>query len=310
MKKTNEKKARFKLKDIRRDQVVDILTVAIGTLIMMFGFSFFLAPLNLVIGGFMGIVVLLEPLYINTWVAQWMILLILNVISLTLGGLFLGKQFFVRTIFATLLSPFYVFLFSFANAEFITGLIDANMAPLLGAVFGGLLVGLGCGMVVRKNATTGGMDVIQRIFNKYTHIPFSSAVLITDGAVILAAIIIGIVSGNITLGLLGIVSIVVAAVTIDRVAVFGRLTYTVLIVTNKPDEIKDVIYETINRGLTRLKVVGGYTNEDKEMIMCTIYRQQLYLLKDIVRRSDPNSFVLVINTKQVQGTGFLMDDLT
>jgi len=293
-----------------KEKVFDLSMVALGTFVMMFGFSFFLSPLQLVIGGFMGIVVLLEPLYIDTWIAQWMVVLLLNVFAITIGGILLGRQFFARTIFATVLGPFYVFIFSFIPSDILTSQINPDSAHFLAAIFGGLLVGIGCGMVIRKNATTGGMDVIQRIINKFVKIPISVAVLMTDGFIILIAIIIGFTQGNITTGLYGIISIFIAAIAIERTAVFGRTSFTTMIITKEGETVKEAIFSSINRGITRISATGGYTNENKEIILCTVYRQQLYLLKDVVKKSDPESFVLVLSTKQVQGTGFMVDDLT
>src|SRR5690606_33957935 len=137
------------------------------------------------------------------------------------------------------------------------------------------------GLVLRNNSSTGGMDVYQKLVNKYMKVPFSIAVYVTDGIIILIGMLIKFDSG-----VFAIISMIISAILIEKVAVAGRNSYTVLIITNKAEDIKAEIFKYLDRGLTRVKALGGYTNQEKDMIICSIGRQQIYDMKEIIKEVD------------------------
>jgi uncharacterized membrane-anchored protein YitT (DUF2179 family) len=278
--------------------------ITLGVLCLHVGFYFFLQPINLVIGGMMGVSMLLAPI-INV-ISIGTIYLILNVSALIIGGLIFGKQFFLRTVYATLLAPLLVALFEVLDISpnLLLDHIDSNYQLFVAAIGSGALIGIGVGCVLRYNASTGGMDVYQKMVNQYLKVPFSVAVYITDGIIVLIGMAL-----NIQTGVFAIISLVLSAVLIDKVAVAGRNSYTVLIITKKADAIKEKIFEKLDRGLTKVKAIGGYTGEEKDMIICSISRQQLYDLKEFVREIDPLAFSLILHTKEVLGEGFHRNDI-
>ena len=276
----------------------EILEITVGVILLSLGFYFFLLPLGLVIGGVMGVAVLIQDqISVSTF------MYIANIILLIIGGLFLGKVFFFKTVYATLLSPTLVFI--------LEQTIDANYfmrhmneSPLLiGATFGGLFIGAGLGIVVRNNGTTGGIDVVQRILNKFLNIPFSTAMYFTDGVVIFIAMLI-----NFQLGLYAVGSMIIIGIIVDRLAIEGKAGYTVFIVSSNSDLLQQKIYEKIDRGLTKVKVVGGYSKQDKELIICTVDRRELYPFKMIIKETDPTAFTFVTKTKEALGQGFSRED--
>ncbi len=287
---------------MNKQKFIEFCFITLGTTLMILGFYFFLEPLKIVIGGFMGIITLVEPfLSISLSTAS----LIMNTIALILGLILLGKQFFVRTVYSTLLSPLIFFILeNTVPSDFIVNQLS-EMPLMLGAIFGGVMVGGGIGLVVRYNATTGGMDVIQRIINKYAKIPFVVALYLTDGVLVLIGLF-----TNIEIGLFGVIAMIISSVVLERVAVMGRVSFTFLIITDHGESIKNDIFAVIDRGVTRVKVIGGFSNQEKEMLLCTLYRQELYALKNLVLKHDPKAFTLVLNTKEVVGNGFFGDDLT
>lgn len=272
----------------------EILEITAGVIIMSAGFYFFLLPLNLVIGGVMGVSVLIQdvmPVSLFMYIANFALLMI--------GFLVLGKVFFVKTAYATLLSPTIIWILekTVPSDYFMKFMTESPL--LIGAAFGGIFLGVGLGVVIRNDATTGGIDVVQNIMHKYLHMPFSTAMYITDGAIILIAMII-----NFQLGLYAVGSMIISGLLIDRLSIEGKAGYTVFIVTNQSELIQKAVFDKLERGITRMKVIGGYTNEEKDMIMCTVDRQQLYIFKNIIKSTDPKAFTFVTKTKEALGEGF------
>ncbi len=272
----------------------EILEITAGVIVMSAGFYFFLLPLNLIIGGVMGVAVIFQnqiPVSLFMYIA--------NFILLMLGWIVLGKVFFVKTAYATLLSPTIIWILeqTIPADYFMKFMTESPL--LIGAAFGGIFLGIGLGVVIRNNATTGGVDVIQNIMHKYLHMSFSTAMYITDGAIILIAMII-----NFQLGLYAVGSMIISGLLIDRLSIEGTAGYTVFIVTDHPDLMQQKIYDRLERGITKMKVIGGYSKQEKEMIICTVDRAQLYIFKHIIKNTDPKAFTFVTKTKEALGEGF------
>lgn len=272
----------------------EIIEITAGVMLLSAGFYFFLLPLNMIIGGVMGISVMIQNI-----IPVSIFMFIANMILLLIGWLVLGKIFFMKTALASLLSPAIIWVLEHTVPSdfFMRHMTESPL--LIGATFGGLLLGAGLGIVIRNNATTGGMDVVQNIMHKLLHIPFSTAMYITDGIIIGIAMII-----NFQLGLYAVGSMIISGILIDRLSIEGKAGYTVFIVTSFSDKIQELIYEKLERGVTKLKVIGGYTKKEKDMIVCTVDRAQLYMFKQIIKLADPKAFTFVTRTKEALGEGF------
>ena len=275
-------------------KVLEILEITGGVILLTLGFYFFLLPQNLVIGGVMGISVLLRNVFpVSTFI------LVANVILLIVGLIFLGKTFFLKTVYATLLHPLIILVLELTvPADFFMKFM--NESPyMVSALFGALFVGIGLGMVIRNNATTGGIDILQNMMHKFLHIPFQWALYVIDGTIIAIALFVDFQAGLYAFG-----AMVLSGMIIDRMSIEGRSGFTVFILTDKIADMQSKIYEKLDRGLTKIKVVGGYTNKEKEMFVCTIDRLQLYTFKMIIKEVDPNAFTFVTRTKEALGYGF------
>jgi len=274
--------------------MIEILEITAGVVLLSLGFYFFLLPMNLVIGGVMGIsVILRDVIPVSTF------LFITNILLLLIGGIFLGKVFFLKTIYATLLSPGIIFILerTIPSDFFMKFMTESPL--LIATSFGGLFIGVGLGIVLRNNATTGGMDIVQNIMNKFLHIPFSTAMYITDGIIIFIAMLI-----DFQLGLYAVGAMLMSGMIIDRLAIEGKAGYTAFVVTNFSDAIQKEIFEKLERGVTKVKVVGGFTKKEKDMIICTVDRVQFYNFKRIIKETDPKAFTFVTRTKEALGEGF------
>ncbi len=275
-------------------KTLEILEITGGVILLTLGFYFFLLPQNLVIGGVMGISVLLRNVIpVSTFVLS------ANLVLLVVGLIFLGKAFFLKTVYATLLHPLILLVLELTVPAdfFMKFMIESPY--MVSALFGALFVGVGLGMVIRNNATTGGIDILQNMMHKFLHIPFTWALYIIDGTIIAIALFVDFQAGLYAFG-----AMLLSGMIIDRLSIEGRSGFTVFILTSKTQEMQTEIYNKLDRGLTKIKVVGGYTNKEKEMIVCTIDRMQLYTFKLIIKRIDPNAFTFVTRTKEAFGFGF------
>lgn len=275
-------------------KLIEILEITGGVTLLSLGFYFFLLPQNLVIGGVMGISVLLQNV-----IEVSVFIFVANVFLLIVGLIFLGKAFFLKTVYATLLSPATIFILErTVPADFFMKYM--NESPyMVSALFGALFVGVGLGMVIRNNATTGGIDIIQNMMHKFLHIPFAWALYIIDGTIITIALFVDFQAGLYAFG-----AMILSGIIIDRMSLEGIAGYTVFILTDKTKDMQTKIYEKLDRGITKIKVIGGYSNQEKEMIVCTIDRLQLYTFRLIIKEIDPQAFTFVTRTHEATGYGF------
>lgn len=282
---------------ITKKQLLAFAEITFGVVVMSLAFYFFFSPLDLVIGGVSGL-----SLIFGEYIDEALFILIGNSICLFIGFIFLGKKFFFKTVYGTLLMPLVIFILEITvDKHFIVNQFSSDLSQLLVAVTAGSAgVALGLGLCFRNNATTGGMDVIQKIISTKYKAPYSLSVYATDGLVVL----LGLYKFGLEKTFYGIVSILLVGVLVDKISIGGRTTRTIYIITKKPEEIKNAIYEKLNRGVTYNNVIGGYSKEEYTMVICTVYRTQSYQLKELIKEIDEHAFTYVSETHEVIGDGF------
>jgi uncharacterized membrane-anchored protein YitT (DUF2179 family) len=270
-------------------KIIEYGLVMLGSAAVAIAFNVFLLPNRIASGGVSGISTILdamigwEPAYV-----QWAF----NLPLFIAGLIFLGMQFGVKTLVGTLFLPFVVFL----TKSWEPWTHDA----LLGAICGGLGVGLGLGIVFRGKASTGGTDLAAQIIHKYTNLSLGTCVAVIDGLIVLSAAIVF----DIEKGLYALIGLYVTSKTIDLVQIgFGR-SKMVLIITNNEPEVRHAILHEIDRGVTRLSGLGGYTDDTRPILMCVIDQTEFTKLKQIVKTVDPKAFVIVTDASEVLGEGF------
>ena len=271
------------------EATLEYINVLVGSAIIALAFNVFLLPNQIASGGVSGISTILlsvlgwEPAYV-----QWAF----NIPLFIAGVVLLGKQFGVKTLVGTIFLPFIVFLTK--NIEPWTN--DA----LLGALFGGIAVGLGLGIVFRGNASTGGTDLAAQIITKYTGLTLGTSVVLIDGLIVLSA---GIVF-DIERGLYALIALYVTSKTIDIVQVGLGRSKTAMIITNKQEEVREGILNKIDRGVTKLSAYGGFTDNERPVLMCVVDQREFTKLKQLVKSLDPSAFVVVMDASEVLGEGF------
>jgi uncharacterized membrane-anchored protein YitT (DUF2179 family) len=269
--------------------IKEYVLLTLGAFCVAVTFNLFLNSFQIASGGVSGISIIAGHVFgIKPAYTQW----VLNFLFVIIGFFTLGRQFGVKTIYGTFVLPFFVLLTE--DWQTITN------EPLLAALYGGVGIGIGIGLVFRANASTGGTDLIAQIIHKYTGFSLGAAVLAIDGLIVLTA---AFVFGP-EKALYALMTLYITSKTIDAVQIGLGSAKMAFIISDKRNEIRDAILYEIDRGVTRLSAYGGYTDEERPVLMCVIAQNQLARLKNIVRRLDPDAFFIVNDTNEVLGEGF------
>ncbi len=273
-----------------QETIIDYLFLLCGAMIIAASFHFFLSPNQVVPGGVIGISLLVnEWLNIPTAVTQWA----LNIPIYIAGFYLLGRRFAIKTAVGTIVLPLFVLLIS--QIDYVP-----TTNPLLASIYGGMGIGLGAGLVFRGQASTGGFDLIAQLVHRFTGIHYSLAVALLDGVVMLSSLLIFLPEKT----MYALIGLFVASKTIDAVQVGFGYSKLALIITEKKAEISQTILRDLDRGLTHLEAVGGYTGEEKNVLMVVVSQREVVKLKRLVAIHDTNAFIVISDTSEVLGRGF------
>lgn len=275
------------LKKIKR-----ILMVEAGTFIFAMAIGLFILPGKILSGGVAGITALL-----SNFIAfpEDLMAIVINIILFLLGSVFLGKGFFFNTLVFSVSYPFWLLLVSrfFPSYE-----ID----PILAAVYGGIIGGIGIGLMFRNGGSSGGTDAIALIAEKYFHVKVSLAVMMMDVVTVLAGLFIY----GLNAVLIGLISVFLMSFALERtMEIYGGVEAKKFeIISDKYQEISRDILEIVERGTTLLDITGGFTGDAKKMLVVVVSDDQYSQVKSIVDKHDPKAFVIISQTKDVNGEGF------
>lgn len=277
----------------KKHDFLNYFFITIGALIQALAMRLFLVPGLMVSGGISG------AAQIITYFIEFPIgvmVLIGNIPLLILGWRYLGgRRFALRTAVAVaLFSIFTDGLAFFLPREGLTTDV------VLDALYGGLLLGIGLGLVYRGGGTSGGSDILGRILNHYRGFSISQAYLITDGLIVLAS---GFAFGW-DRALYGLCVIYISGKAAELVAEGSGYYRTVIIISSKPDQITEKVLTLLERGVTLLPGKGAYTGKDRTVLYCVLSRSEINVLKTIVREIDPLAFMVIGQANEALGEGF------
>lgn len=277
----------------KKQDFLNYLFITSGALIQALAMRLFLVPGLMVSGGISGAAQIVA--YFIDFPIGVMVLLG-NIPLLILGWRYLGgRRFALRTAVAVILfSVFTDGLAFFLPQEGLTTDV------VLDALYGGVLLGIGLGLVYRGGGTSGGSDILGRILNHYRGFSISQAYLITDGIVVLAS---GFAFGW-DRALYGLCVIYISGLAAELIAEGSGYYRTVIIISNKPDEITEKILSLLERGVTLLPGKGAYTGNDRTVLYCVLSRSEINVLKAIVREIDPLAFMVIGQANEALGEGF------
>ncbi|MGX7420101.1 YitT family protein [Carnobacterium gallinarum] len=273
----------------RAMKAIDILYVLVGAFFIALAVNCFFLPNHIVSGGVSGLSVVLN--YQFGWQPS-VLLFAINVPLLILCFVCFGVQAGLKTILGSMILPVYVALTSQWSP------ITDN--PLLAALFGGILAGLGIGIVFKGNASTGGTGIIALIIHKYLRLPMGGSVALIDGLIVLSALLVF----NVETVMYSLISLFIISRVIDLVQVGFNRSKNVMIISTSIEEIKKQILTELDRGVTNIAVRGGYGNNEQEMLMCVIPEREFNQLKETVLEIDSHAFVVVMSASEVMGRGF------
>ncbi|MEG3016984.1 MULTISPECIES: YitT family protein [Carnobacterium] len=270
-------------------KVVDVLHVLVGAFFIAIAVNGFFLPNQIVSGGVSGLSVVLN--YQFGWQPS-LILLAVNVPLLILCFLTLGVSAGLKTILGSLILPFYV--------ELTSTMKPVTENPLLAAVFGGIVVGIGIGIVFKGKASTGGTGIIALVIHKYLRLPKGTSVALIDGLIVFSAFLVF----DVDIVMYSLMSLFIISRVIDLVQVGFNRSKNVLVISESVLLIKEQILTELDRGVTNISIRGGYGNQEQEMLMCVIPEREFNQLKDAVLEIDANAFVVVMSASEVMGRGF------
>ena len=266
--------------------------ILLGSVVYGIGFSYFCYPNSIMAGGLTGAAMILNMLF---GLPIGVMIIVMNIPLFLIAWKKLGINFIllslVGMVASSLLVDFFN-LFPFAATE----------EPLLGALFGGAIKGLGCGLIYSGGSSFGGVDIMAKLLRRrYPHVNFGTLLLGLDAAVLL---IFALIFKQYDLTMYAIISIFVVTQIIDLLLygpVSARLCY---IISEKSEDLKNEINKQRQQGVTLLHGVGAYSGKEKQVLMCVIKRQQILEIRKLVKGIDVKAFLIVTDARDVYGTGF------
>ena len=264
-----------------------------GAAIFSLGFDLFLLPQGLNSGGISGVAMILAHLTGLGTVGLYTGLM--NLVLFLIGGLKVGKRFFLGSLAGAAGISVTLDLFTLLPT------IQTDQ-PLLAAVYGGVICGLGLGIVFVAGASTGGSDIVVRLLNmKWQHVPIGT---INIGFDLTVAVLTGLAFEEVQLALYSGVAIFACGKVIDVVVYSFDYSYVAVIISHRHQEISSAISQRLERGATFLQGEGSYSHQDTKVILTAVKKHQLADLKALVAEQDPEAFVIVQEAHQVLGDGF------
>ena len=271
--------------------IIDILYIVFATIFISIGVGLFLLPNKLSSGGFSGIATII---YYYLKIPMGISIILLNVPLFILAFLKVGRKFLYKTLFGTILLSAFINLFEQFN--------PITNDKLLACIYGGILIGIGTGLVLLAESSTGGSELLSIILQKFKpNIKFSNFLIIVDIVIILANVIF---FNQIEIGLYSAIAIFMAGKMVD--IIFEGIYYAKLIyiISDNSEQIAKEIEIRVERGITGLEGKGMYTNKEKLVLMCVVSRRDVGKVKKIVKEIDKKSFVIVTDARETVGEGF------
>lgn len=268
--------------------------VFFGCLVICIGFNIFLIPATLLAGGMSGISLII---YYLTEIPVGAQFFALNLPILFLAYRFFGRQYTLDTIIGTALFSVLIDL----TRPFLPMHLVAD--PLLNAIFGGVLAGIGFGMVFKVNANTGGFDVLGAVVKKYYSVDIGTAIFAFNLVILLASAFIF----QVETALYSLIAVYVMAELTNRIAVGFNREKSVLVISPYTMEMGEAILSEVHRGVTFFEGRGGLARDRKDVLFAVVSLTQLSKVKAIVYRLDPQAFMIVSHTSEVSGKGFTLE---
>lgn len=295
------------VRDLRTKQFwFSIVGITIAVLIMSAGYVLFTNPYKIIPGGVYGLGRVLHELVPSITTARFGFMF--EVPLMLISFFVFGSKFGFRTIYAALITPVFIDLMTYIVGEdpydgvsLISQYFNFSDNVLTAAIFGGVLIGAGVGLVVKFGATSGGTDIISMMISRFLKMKFSVAMFIVESCVVIIGML---VFKDWKLPLYSLVAIFASFKVVDFVLDGASYDKLLFIITDKNEEMKNFILNDMGRGGTFIKSKGMYSNNDKEMIFLVINKKQITTVQDKIKEIDDKAFVVVVTAYDTFGDGF------
>lgn len=276
--------------NLKNETVMAYVQIVAGCILGASAYPLLLVPNHVAPGGLTGLATVLN--YLMPFLPVGITSLVMNIPLFLIGYKAMGRVFVMRSLFATVL---------FSVCIDLIPLPPMTQDPLLGALFGGVLVGAGLGLILRGGATTGGTDMVARmVHNRFQHISVGSTLFAIDCMVVaMAGIFI-----EAEYALYAFISLFAASKLIDMVMLGVSREKACYVISDNYEQVKRDLMDKLDRGVTVLSAQGGYSGEKRPMLLCVLSAQEVGQLKAIVREADERAFVFISDAHEVLGEGF------
>ena len=280
---------------INSKSIQKIIMILLGNLLYSFAIAFFILPSGLITGGTTGIALFVNYL---TGLDISLFALIFNIVMFIAGLIILGKTFALSTVLSSIAYPFMLSFAQWLNR--LTG--DLTHDLILCTIFGGLLIGIGIGIVIRAGASTGGMDIPPLVLNKKFGINVSVSLYAFDFTILILQMFF---SGREQI-LYGILLVCIYTFALEKVLIMGKSKTQVEIISEKYKEINDLIITRFDRGTTIYQATGGFTGNEAHAVLTVINKRELFAIQEAVMKLDPAAFIIISQVNEVKGRGFTL----
>lgn len=272
---------------------LNVLKTAIGCGIFALGFDLFLLPGGMNAGGLSGLAMVF--VHLTQIGSVGVVTAVMNIPLFILAGLLLGKKFFLGSLVGMVLSSGFIDLFAVLPVP--------QVEPLVGALYGGVICGVGLGFVFAAGVSTGGSDIIVRLLKlRWRNVPIGVLNICFDAMI---AILTGIVYQDVNSALYSGIAIFIVGKMIDVVVYSFDYSKVALIITKEYKQVAQAISDKLERGATYLHGEGTYSGTPTKVVLTAVKKQQVAELKELVVAADPNAFIIVQEAHQVLGDGFI-----
>lgn len=277
-----------------RETIITYIYITVAAILLDLGVYFFKFPNHFSFGGVSGIAIVLNGIFPVFSASS--INFALNMLLLVIGFLFLGKSFGFKTTYASILiSVFLTVLEKYCPLQ--RPLTDQ---PALELIYAIILPALSSAILFNIGASGGGTDIIAMILKKYTPINIGTALFLVDLIIVIASCMLF----DLQTGLFSFCGLMAKSLVIDGVIENINLCKYFTIVCDEPDSICDFIHHELHRSATKFEAEGSYTHHQKYIILTVMKRSQAIELRNFIRRTQPNAFIMITNSSEIIGKGF------
>ncbi|CEJ74002.1 membrane protein [[Clostridium] sordellii] len=276
-----------------RGFIFESIGLVLGCIFMSIGINMFLKPYTIAPGGLSGLSMVIGKV---TGLPMSIVMLVIGIPLIVFSVKILGIKNSIKTLIGMSVFSAILSITSYLSNVHVTEDV------LLCSISGALCLGIGLGIILKMDASTGGTDLIALMLNKvFPNVPLSKFMVMLDGMVVISA---GLASKNLETALYSGVALYIIVKLVDAIVSDFNYSKAFMIISNEPNVLRDGITREVKRGVTFLQGKGGYTNEDKNVLLVVVSKNEEVHLKKVIKNIDPSAFIIVSDVHEVLGEGF------